>query len=222
MHVVRAERIAVLGASGGIGRCLVNEAYARAYDVVAVVRPGSKLNPPVPVLRGDLTDEAFLAEAIRGSTYVVSGLGLKIAGLAPWNRPEDPTFASRSARALVAAMKSEGVGRLVAVSAGGVGDSRPAMPLFFRAMIAATALRPAYADLDRMEQVFLGSGLDVCIARPGGLNDAEPTRRVEIVDTIDARPISRCDVAIWMLDQIKVAPFVHRVAMIASVGSIHD
>ena len=109
--------------------------------------------PPagVRVLRGDLTSEGFLREAVRGQDAVLSALGLRLKGLAPWNKPERPDFLVASTSALLAAMKAEGVKRLLAISAGGVGDSREKVPGAFRAMIALTALKRAYAELEKME-----------------------------------------------------------------------
>lgn len=211
-------KLVVLGASGGIGGHLVTEALARGHEVTAVTRPTSKFTAPAGVraLTGDLTDEAFLRTAIQGADAVLSALGLRMPGIAPWHRPEDPTFASRATTAVVAAMKAEGVSRIVVVSAGGVGESRAAVPAFFRVMIATTALRHAYADLARVEQTLLASGLDVCIARPGGLGDGPPTRKVAVVPTIGPAQIARADVACWMLDQLATTPFAHRAAMIAA------
>ncbi|MFO0596836.1 MAG: NAD(P)H-binding protein [Myxococcaceae bacterium] len=202
-------KLVVLGASGGCGAQLVAQAKARGHEVTAVVR-SSAWQPPegVRVERGDLTSEAFLRQAVRGADAVASALGLRIAGLAPWNKPEQPDFLSRSTPALVAALKAEGVKRVIAISAGGVGDSREKMPGFFRAFIAMTALKLAYAELAVMERVLLESGLEVSIPRPSGLTDGPPTGAVKIVDTFKGRAtISRADVAGWMLSQLEQPKF---------------
>lgn len=198
-------KLVVLGASGGCGQQLVAQGSARGHEVTAVVR-SSTWQPPsgVRVERGDLTSEAFLRQAVRGADAVASALGLRIKGLAPWNKPEQPDFLSRSTPALVAAMKTEGVRRVIAISAGGVGDSREKMPGFFRAFIALTALKHAYAELAVMERLLLESGLDVSIPRPSGLTDGPATGAVKIVETFKGRAtISRADVAGWMLSQLE-------------------
>ncbi|MBM4777169.1 MAG: NAD(P)H-binding protein [Archangiaceae bacterium] len=55
-------KIAVLGASGGCGKQLVELAAKRGHVVTAVARPTSKLEVPpgVKVDRGDLTSAEFL------------------------------------------------------------------------------------------------------------------------------------------------------------------
>lgn len=212
-------KLTILGASGAVGTCLVTEALARGHEVTAVTRPSGRYAPPpgVRALAGDLTDTAFLRTAVRGADAVLSALGLRMPGIAPWHRPEDPTFLSRAYPAILAAMHAEGVRRIAIVSAGGAGDSRKAMPAVFRAMMATSALRHAYAELDRIEPMLLSSGLDVCIARPGGLSNGPATHRVEVVSTIGSAQIARADVAGWMLDQLATTPFAHRVALIAAV-----
>ena len=118
-------KLVVLGASGGCGRLLVTQAAARGHTVTAVARASSRLDAPdgVRALRGALDDEGFLREAVRGADAVLSALGLRLPGIAPWSRPEDPDFLDRSTPAVVRAMKAEGVGRAVVISAGGVADS---------------------------------------------------------------------------------------------------
>jgi putative NADH-flavin reductase len=214
--------IAVLGASGGCGRQLVELGAQRGHQVTAVGRSSSKLDVPpgVTVDRGDLTSVEFLRGALRGRTAVLSGLGLRLPGLAPWNRPEDATFLSRSTAALVEACKAEGVTRVLAISAGGVGDSLAKVPGVFRFMIKTTALKVAYAQLDEMERLLLGSGLDVCIPRPTGLTDGPLTKQAVVAGAFKGRAtISRADVAWWMLDQLEQPAFSQRTPMITVTGA---
>ncbi len=213
-------KLVVLGASGGCGAQLVSQALARSHEVTAVVRSPSWQPPAgVRMLRGNLVSVDFLRTAVRGQDAVLSALGLRIGGLGPWNKPEQPDFLVKSTSALLEAMKAEGVRRLEAISAGGVGDSRAQMPGFFKAMIALTALKFAYGELEKMEQLMLGSSLDVCVCRPSGLTDGPGTGQVRVAQKYAGRPtISRADVAAWMLDQLDEAPFLHRAPMISVTG----
>jgi len=213
-------RVVVLGASGGCGEALVKQAKARGFDVRAVVRSSTWQAPQgVEVRRGDLTSEPFLREAIHGCDVVLSALGLRMPGIAPWHRPEQPDFLTRSTPAIVGAMKAAGVSRIVAISAGGVGDSSVKVPGAFRFFIRATALRHAYRELEVMERVLLGSGLDVCIPRPTGLTDGPTTGQVKVCESFEGRAtISRADVAAWMLDQLAKPAFDLRTPMISVTG----
>lgn len=213
--------ILVLGASGGCGQFLVSQAMARGHEVTAVVR-GARYVPPagVTVLRGDLTDVAFLREAVRNKDAVMSALGLRLTGIAPWDGPVEADFLVKSTRAIVAAMKAEGARRILAISAGGVGDSREKVPAFFRAFVATTSLRKVYSELERMEEVLFASGLDVCIARPTGLTDEPATGAVKVVEGMAGRAtISRADVAAWMLGELEKPAYSNKAPMITVTGA---
>ncbi len=213
--------LVVLGASGACGKHLVQLAAKKGHAVTAVARVSSKLDVPpgVRVDRGELTSVEFLRGVLKDQDAVLSGLGLRVGGLAPWNRPEDPSFLSRSTKALVEAMKAEGVKRAVVISAGGVGDSFDHVPGFFRMMIKVTALRYSYPQLHEMEQQFLSSGLDVCIARPTGLTNGPATGQVHVVPGVTRNAtISRADVAQWMIDQLEAPAFVAKTPMITVTG----
>jgi putative NADH-flavin reductase len=214
--------VVVLGASGGCGKQLVALAAQRGHQVTAVARSSSKLEVPpgVRVDRGDLTSVEFLRGAVKGHQAVLSGLGLRLPGLAPWNKPEDPTFLTRSTKALVEACAAEGVKRVIAISAGGVGDSLAQVPGVFRFMIKTTALKTAYAQLDDMERQLLRSGLEVCLPRPTGLTDGPLTQQAVVAGSFKGRAtISRADVAWWMLDQLEAPAFKERTPMITVTGA---
>ena len=215
-------KLVVLGASGGCGRELARQAHARGHSVTAVVRPSSHVDLPagIDIVRGDLGSRSFLEPVLRGHDAVLSALGLKLPGLAPWARPEDPDFLDRSTEVIVGAMRGAGVKRVVAISAGGVGDSRARVPGAFRAFIAATSLRKAYAALERMERAYLESGLDVCMCRPTGLTDEPATGKTVVVRRFSGRAtIPRADVAAWMLDAVEKAAFTERTPMITVTGA---
>lgn len=213
-------KLVVLGASGGCGKELVEQAKKRGHEVTAVVRSRAWRAPEgVRTVTGELTLD-LLREAIRGQDAVLCALGLRLPGLAPWARPEVPDLLSRVTPLVVSAMRAEGVRRIVAISAGGVGDSYERMPGVFKAFIRLTALRHAYPQLDAMERELLASGLDVCIPRPTGLTDEPATGRVLVADRIAGRAtIPRADVAAWMLDQIEQPAFEHRTPVITVTGA---
>jgi putative NADH-flavin reductase len=211
-------KLVVLGASGGTGRELVVQAVERGHTVVAVGRPSSKLeslSDAVRVERGDLSSVPFLRGAMAGADVVLSALGLRTPSLAPWARPEVPDFLDTSTQAIVEAMRAEGLRRVAAVSAGGAGDSRDQVPGFFKAMMAVTSLKTAYAALDRMEAIYLASGLEVCLVRPPGLTNGPRTAGLRVVEGFPREAsVSRADVASFLLDQAERPAFTHATATI--------
>jgi putative NADH-flavin reductase len=214
-------KLIVLGASGGCGRQLVAQAVEQGHTVTAVVR-SSTWQPPSPavqVQRGELTDRPFLEQAIRGHDVVLSALGLRFASIAPWSKPEVADLLTRSTPVIIEAMKAAGVKRLIAISAGGVGDSRDAVPGAFRAFVALSAIRHAYAELEVMERLLRASGLEVCIARPTGLTDGPLTKTAKVFRSVKGRAtISRADVAWWLLGEASAAAYTGQTPMISVTG----
>ena len=216
-------KIAVLGASGACGQQLVAQAVDRGHTVTSVVRATSEVpeTAGVTVSRGSLTDELFLVEALEGCDAVLSALGFRIGGLGPWNKPVDPSFLQESATAVVAAARRAGVKRLMAISSGGVGDSWDIVPGVFRLFVRCTALRHVLPRLGDMENIYLSSGLDVCMVRPSGLTDGEATGKAVVTGGFSGQAqIPRADVAAWMLDALERSPFAEQKPIITMTGAV--
>jgi len=214
-------KVVVLGASGAIGRLLVQQAAAQGHQVVAVARGAVDVGElkGVVVEQGSLADVAFLSRVIAGADVVLSGLGLRLKGLAPWNTPEVPDFLDKSTAAIVTAMKTVGVRRAVVVSSSGIGDSASLLPGFFKLFIAASAMRHVWPALNRMEEAWSKSGLDVTFVRPTGLSDGPATGKiVEPTKLVGQAQIARADVAAFMLQEA-VRPDVRRAVVVTTTGA---
>lgn len=214
-------KLVVMGASGGCGKELVSQGLAAGHSIVAVGRASSEMptGEGVDERRGDLTDPVFLASAFEGADAVLLAVGFRMGGLGPWNKPKDPTFLLRCADAVVAAATQAGVARLMAISAGGVGESFDDMPGVFKMFIRFSSLKHVYPELAKLEASLLASGLDVCIARPSGLTNGPITREVVMPTSYKGQAtISRADVAGWMLEQLATEPFPHRTPLITVTG----
>lgn len=209
----------ILGASGGCGQWIVRLAAARGHDVRAVVRPSSPYRPPagVEVLRGDVYDASVLEEALAGRDAVLSALGLRRKSLFPWSPLlSTPDLTTTVAKHLVGLMPAAGVHRVVAISAGGVGDSRAHTHPLINWMIDHSNMGPAYADLNAMEATFAASDLDWMVVRPTTLSVGPPRLRTRQVTRYGlASMVRRSDVAAWMLDAVvSPPPFAMRTPLI--------
>lgn len=215
-------RVVVLGASGGCGRELVRQLHEAEHDVVAVGRASSDIDAPsgVAVARGSLDDRSFLEEVFAGADAVVSAVGLRLPGIAPWHRPEDPEVLTRCVPVWIEAMRAAGVSRIQLISAGGVGDSFQRMPWFFQQMIRYTPLRYAYADLDRAEALLAESGLRWCAPRPTGLTNGARTGNALVAERIAGMAqISRADVAAWMVGALEADRWEPSTPLITVTGA---
>jgi putative NADH-flavin reductase len=164
-------KLLVLGPTGGTGQAIVRQALDAGHDVCAFARRPAKLGIEHPRLRvhaGDVVaDPAALAEALRGQDAVVSALGKGQSFKAS-------ALIERSVRALVPAMESAGVRRLVFTSAFGVGDSVRGAPIVARVFFA-TLLRGVYADKKVGEDLLRASALEWTIVQPAMLTDGPRT-----------------------------------------------
>ncbi|MFG2056451.1 NAD(P)-dependent oxidoreductase [Micromonospora sp. NPDC048930] len=204
-------QLTIFGASGGIGRHLVDQALAAGHDVTAVVRDPARLpGTAARVVTADLAaaDRTALRAALDGADAVLSGLG-------PRSRA-DAGVASRGTRAITEAMAGSGVGRIVVVSAAPVGvvpsPGRPNPPRYdegdgplMRFVLGPAirrVLRHHYADLALMEEELRDGGLDWTVVRPPRLTDGPLTGRYRTAYGRNIRgglTVSRADVAHLML-----------------------
>ena len=70
--------VTVFGATGQIGRLVVGELLAGGHEVTVYVRSPGKLgriDPRLVTVAGELSDEARIQQAVRGSDAVISALG---------------------------------------------------------------------------------------------------------------------------------------------------
>jgi uncharacterized protein YbjT (DUF2867 family) len=212
-------KLLVLGASGGVGQWLVRLSAERGHEVTALVRPAATVAAPssVRVVRGDVLDPSTLETVVRGQDAVASCIGLRRAGRSPWAPLRSPANLVESVtRALVPVMERAGVRRLVAISAGGVGDSMAQLTAAPRWLVTRGNIAVAYQDLARMEAVLRASTLDWMVVRPVTLVRGPPTGRARPVARFAmTSSVRRGDVAAWMLDALeRREPFTERAVLL--------
>jgi NAD(P)-dependent dehydrogenase (short-subunit alcohol dehydrogenase family) len=108
-------KLALLGASGGVGREVLSQAVAAGHLVTAVVRNPAKLPAHVGAVRQDLANpnNEVLADALRDAEAVISAVGP--------NRAAQAGIVAPATAAIAHAMDCAGVRRLVVISAAPVG-----------------------------------------------------------------------------------------------------
>jgi putative NADH-flavin reductase len=204
------KKLLVLGATGGTGRAAVEQALAAGHQVTAFVRTPATLRLRHERLRlevGTLDGNAApLAQATNGHDVVVSALGRGLS------LQSDHLF-ERVTPALISAMTSTGVRRLIVVSAIGVAAAYGDAPLYSRMMIRVL-LKDLYADKLIAENLIRDSDLDWTIVQPAQLTNGPLTGRYHAGERTPWRlipRISRADVAHFILRQVDDASFIRKV-----------
>jgi nucleoside-diphosphate-sugar epimerase len=197
-------KVTVFGATGAIGRLVVERLLHDQHDVVAYVRTPTKLaltHPRLSVVVGELSDPTQVAAAVRGADAVISALGPSL------RRGATGTPVADGTRTVVGAMDAAGVRRFVGLATPSVPDPRDRPTLKARVLpVLARVLFPnALTELVAMTAAVTGSDLDWTIARITNPTDAaaKGTLRVGFLgrDTVGSS-MARADIAGFLVDQL--------------------
>ncbi len=201
-------RVLVIGATGGTGRELVQQALAQGHQVTAFVRDPAKLqfeHANLRVARGDVLDYATVEAAMRGQDAVLSALGHR-----RFYRPT--TIQSEGMRNILLAMKACGVSRLICETALGLGNSVFRMGIPGTFFMLPLVLPFYFWDKARQEDLIRASDRDWTIVRPGILTSGAARRKYRHGENVGNYfwPVSsaRADVADFMLKQLQDDTYV--------------
>jgi len=191
-----AMKIVVIGAAGGTGTQVVEQAAAAGHDVIAGVRRPDAYKGKGRVAKADVLDPASLAAAIAGADAVISTYG-------PADLKHPGTVMSEGVANLVRACEAAGVKRFVFESglmcSDGTGQSLGGR---LGLAIVRRIYKHAMRDKRLAEAAMRASSLDYVIVRPVVLVDA-PAKGT-YVHGVDRRvnpmkKLAHADVAAFLL-----------------------
>jgi putative NADH-flavin reductase len=205
-------RLLIIGATGGTGLQVTNQAVEGGHRVTAFVRSAQKLGSlrqRVVVREGDPRRVADLRDMLPGHDAVISTLGPP--GVGP------TTILRAAAESTVAARQAGGVRRLLVVSAAVLFDDLGLAGKILR----RTLLRNVGADSIEMERIVVASALDWTIARPPRLTNGPRTGRYDVENGhLPGRSafaaISRADVAEFLVSETQHHTHIHEIVGITS------
>jgi putative NADH-flavin reductase len=210
-------KLAIFGATGATGTCLVEQALAAGHEVTVVVRDPARLavpaQPHLEVVTGDVMDPAAISPAMAGADAVLTAVGPRGTG--------PTTVIQDSVRSIIQAMQKTGTRRLLEVSGSVVADDgeSPYLRYLLKPLVRRTFLRHVCADMRRAEDEIHDSNLDWTIFRPPSLTGkaAKGTYRTAIDRNLPhGFSVSRADLAACMLTLLDDAATRHRHVAIAS------
>jgi len=197
-------RVTVFGATGKIGRLVVDQLPAQGHHVVAFARsPGKpqRTDPHLTVIGGELSDTDAVARAVARSDAVISALGPSLKR----STPAGPLAAGT--RTIVEAMENAGISRIIALATPSLPDPRDARHWKHSVLpvMAGLAFPNALTELRGMTEAITGSGLDYTIARITNPTDKPATGRIRAGylghDKVGSA-MSRADIAAFMIGQL--------------------
>lgn len=194
-------KLVIFGATGTVGRQVVQQALAQGHTVTAFARNRAKLNlqdSQLSFIQGDVMDSEAVELAISGQDAVICvlGSGKKLTG----------TIRSDGTQQIIQAMEKVGVRRLICQSTLGAGDSWGNLDFYWKYIMFGFILRKVFADHERQEALVRNSNLDWTIIRPGAFIDGPCTGKYRHsfpgTDRSITLKISRADVADFILKQL--------------------
>jgi len=209
-------KLIIFGATGNTGKLLVEQALAAGDQVVAYIRNPAKLNMKnerLTIIQGELADEEKIKSALKGADAVLSVLGPKGGSK---SKP-----LTRGIQIIIAAMKKQGVRRLIVTSTLSAKDPHDLPEFRAKALVALVrlAMRAAYEEIVSMANTVRASDLDWTIVRLTLLNNKPKSGKVRagyLGKGEVGTSISRADIADFMLKQVRDTKYLRQAPAISN------
>ncbi|KKD03145.1 NAD(P)-dependent oxidoreductase [Streptomyces sp. WM6386] len=197
-------RVTVFGASGAIGRLVVQQLLDDGHEVTALVRSPAKLartHSHLTVVTGQLSDRDAVEQAVSGADAVISALGPSL------KRSTTGTQVTDGTRTIVRAMEAQKVARFIALATPSLADpqDKPHWKHKVLPVMAGLMFPNALAELKGMTEAVTGSDLDYTIARITNPTNKPASGRIRSGflghDKVGSA-MSRADIAAFLVSQL--------------------
>ena len=198
--------VLIMGATGQVGGQTLNYALRANHQVTAFGRSVEKIDTRhenLTIVKGDVLQTDDVDQAMRGQEVVILTFG---APLTADTLLHQPSLTAEGTRHIIAAMRREGVPRLICMTAIGAGNSAGHGRFMFRNFIEPVLLGRIMKDRTEQEKLVRASNLpEWVIVRPTELSDNE-TAPVRVIEDLESEPepttISRQDVGRILVSMI--------------------
>lgn len=212
-------KIAVFGATGIVGRAVVNEALKKGHEVTVLTRDAGKIttrHEHLHVVEDNVADKNVVRTVLKGQEAVIQTLGIGGKG-----DGKPTSIVSEANRIIMAEMEQMNVKRLIAISVIGAGDSLNFLPWIYRKLVLPLFMKWFQAVIDdknRMEPMIMKSGFDWTIVRCTTVEERRATGKVNA--TLDGKglkfSISAADMAVFMVSQLTDSRFLKQTPTISN------
>lgn len=206
----KMKKIALFGSTGTIGRKALSQSLENGYEVLAFCRNKADLaefnHPNLKIYEGNVLSVEDVNQAMKGQDAVIVCLGS--------GKSRKGTVRSEGTKNIIAAMKNNGVNRLICQSTLGTHDSRGNLNFFWKYIMFGWFLKEVYQDHELQEEYVQESGLDWTIVRPSAFTDGGITGQYKHGFGANEQglslKISRADVAHFLLRQLGSTDYLHK------------
>jgi putative NADH-flavin reductase len=207
-------KLALIGATGFVGKAVLNEALQRGYDVTAIARDPKKVetaSDKLTLKAADVLDIESLAVVLKGHDAVVSAYN------AGWTNPNLYDDFVKGSEAIQQAVKQAGVKRLLVVGGAGSLYAAPGLQLVDSPQFPAEWKAGATAARDYLNTLKKETELDWTFLSPAiNLHPGERTGKFRlgtdepVFNEKGVHEISVEDLAVAILDELENNQFVKR------------
>jgi len=207
-------KLIIFGATGTVGKELVQQAVEKGYEVTAFVRQPERMQigntPNLVVCKGDVLNVIDVKNAIKNQDVVLCALGDGNIG----------KVRALGTKNIIKAMKAIGQKRLICQTTLGMGDSYGNLSFIWKHILFGILLKKAFKDHQIQERYVMKSELDYTLVRPSALTDGAITKHYKIGFDGNFKKlslkISRADVADFMLQQIAKSQYSKKAVSISN------
>jgi putative NADH-flavin reductase len=214
------ENILLFGATGRVGKLVLNYALQQGYHVTALVRDPEKLtvkHDNLKVVKGSSYELKDVEKAVEGCNVIISTLNNMRASDNPWARPvSESNLMEQSIKNVLSAIKDTSKIRLINVTAQGAGENNTQMPFLLRLLLKYSNLKVVYKDHDNTELVVKNSDTNWTIVRPVVLSGKARNKKLLVNDgSATGSYINRQTVAKFLIDIINDSSYFKKAVTIS-------
>ncbi|MGX1675573.1 NAD(P)-dependent oxidoreductase [Streptomyces sp. NPDC055400] len=196
--------VTVFGATGGIGRIVVQQLLDDGHHVTALARTPAKLaltHPNLTIITGPLSDRDAVTRTITDANVVISALGPSL------KRSAKGTPLTQGTRTIVDVMREQKVTRFIGLATPSLADpqDKPHWKHKVLPVMARLFFPNALIELKGMTEAVTFSDLDYSIARITNPTDKPATGRIQSGflghDKVGST-MTRADIAAFLVSQL--------------------
>ncbi|KQO04648.1 NAD(P)-dependent oxidoreductase [Paenibacillus sp. Leaf72] len=210
-------KITVFGASGAIGKLVVQEALKHGDQIVAYVRRADALpdkDPNIQVIVGSLDDRGKMEEAIANSDAVISALG---PALDKSRKVKDLPIA-RAHETIIQIMQALNKKRFITLATPTVKakEDRSQTATVLPGIMAKLLFPTGYQEMKRIEQLIQQSSLEWTVVRiinPNIKHDGK-SYGISLGDTKAGMNVTRENVAKCLYDSVRNTAYIHKMPIV--------